>query len=122
MKKLTTEILLEEVEFFGHHGITREERDKGNTFLVNISVKLKSEDFQKFESIEDSVDYVDLYNIIKEEMEVPTPLLEQIGSRILKRLSAYENKIEQAQLKIVKKNPPIGGNCEDSAVVMTADY
>ncbi len=116
-----TEIKLDNLSFFGHHGITEEERKTGNKYRVDILLQL-NEKLITFNSIEDTVDYAAVYEIAKEEMNKPTELLEQIAVRMLDRLRVFDDKVVKAEVNVAKYNPPIGGVCEKSTVRMIRNY
>lgn len=116
-----TEIQLENLSFFGHHGITEEERKTGNKYRVDILLQL-NEQLISFNSIEDTVDYASVYKIAEEEMAKPTALLEQIAVRLLDRIAVFKSKVIKAEVSVAKFNPPIGGVCEKSTVRMIRSY
>ena len=66
----------------------------------------------------DTVDYVHLNKIVKEEMAVRTKLLETVAALILDRILAEIPLVNKAKIKVSKLNPPIGGNVEMVSIVM----
>jgi 7,8-dihydroneopterin aldolase/epimerase/oxygenase len=75
---------LHEIIFFAHHGIYDEEKISGNNFEVNLDVRFDSKK-NKFDSINETADYEVLNNIVKECMQVPTPLLEKVCTAVIKK-------------------------------------
>ena len=55
----------------------------------------------------DTVDYVLLNKIVKEEMSIPSKLLETVGKRILNRVFLESNLVTKVIISISKINPPI---------------
>jgi dihydroneopterin aldolase len=78
-------IHLNDVQFYGYHGLYEEEKKLGNTFIVNLSI-----DFipgvNKISFIQETIDYVQVYDLLKERMAIPTPLLETIVEDIASRI------------------------------------
>ena len=67
---------------------------------------------EKNDDLNSTVDYVDVYNAIKTEMDKPSKLLESVMDRIIvsiKRISSY---ITVVDVSIKKLSPPIGGNVD----------
>lgn len=107
------------MEFFAHHGCFSEEQIIGNKFIVNFWAET---DFSKAvvsDSIEDALNYQEVYNIIRKEMKQKSHLLEHVASRILAAIKEQFPYIINAQVSIDKLNPPLGGLVGASRVVMS---
>lgn len=111
-------ILLENIEIYAHHGVFRQETVVGNTFILNIKLKVDVQNSANSDRLQDTVSYADIYNIINQEMKIPARLLEHIGGRILKTIKKDFPQIEEIELKISKKNPPLGGQVEYASVIL----
>ena len=55
---------LEALEVFGHHGATDEERERGQTFLYDV--RLEVPDSALSDRLEDTVDYVEVAEVVQE--------------------------------------------------------
>jgi dihydroneopterin aldolase len=62
-----------------------EEEKIGSDYLVNVVVDTDLTIFQN-DNLKDTVDYVSLYNIVKEEMGRRARLLEHVAERIVNRV------------------------------------
>lgn len=91
--------------FFSRHGIHDEERILGNWFEVSVDVK--SEKIKSVETISDSINYADVFNIIKKMMNEPTPLLETVADKVINAVYQYDQRISEITFTIKKMNPPI---------------
>ena len=107
------------MEFFAHHGHFEEEQIIGNKFLVSFSVETDLKTPAETDNLEDALNYQELYNLISEEMAIPSKLLENVAGRILARVKKSYPMAKWAQVSISKLNPPIGGKVEASRVVMS---
>lgn len=67
----------------------------------------------------DTVDYVHLNHIVKEEMAIRSKLLEEVAQRILNRFFKELRKIKSAKVSVSKINPPIGGNVAEVVIILT---
>ena len=70
-------IQLNDVKFYGYHGLYKEEQKVGNNFIVNLSIEFIPT-AQKITSIIETIDYVQVYHLVNTRMKIPTPLLETI--------------------------------------------
>lgn len=97
-------IHLNNVELYGYHGLYKEEQILGNTFIVNLSVEFIPI-VTKINEISDTIDYVEVYEMVKQRMQTPTALLEtiveDIASSILSKFSiAQKVTIEITKTKV----------------------
>jgi dihydroneopterin aldolase len=102
-------ILLEGMEFFAFHGCFKEEQIIGTKFIVDLSVEVDTTVAEGSDHLVDTVDYVKLYQCLKQEMEQKAHLLEHLAGRMLKTICLSFPAISSIELKIAKINPPMGG-------------
>ena len=95
--------------FYSYHGCLSEETIVGGEYLVNASVELDTSKAESNDSLENTVDYVDVYNAIKKEMDTPSKLLEVVMKRIISSINKLDKNIVSVDVSIKKINPPIGG-------------
>jgi 7,8-dihydroneopterin aldolase/epimerase/oxygenase len=102
-------ILLEGMEFFAYHGCHKEEQVIGTKFIVDLQVDFDATVAEDSDHLTDTLSYVRLYEVVKNEMEQKSNLLEHVSKRIMNSLKSGFPQIERIELKISKVNPPIGG-------------
>ena len=97
---------LHDIRFIAAHGIYAEEQKLENEFAVDLAIQFdpKKDVIQK---IGDTIDYVTVYNLVKEEMQSPKHLLEESAMRIVNRLKEQFTIIDEVTISIKKLNPPI---------------
>lgn len=100
------------IRVYAYHGCLSQETKIGSDYLVNVSVKADLAISSQSDELEDTVDYVFLNQVVKEEMAIASKLLETVCARILKRFLSESPRILQATVAISKLNPPIGGDVE----------
>lgn len=113
---MKTVVSLEGLNFFAYHGFYDEERKKGNDFVCDVSVELKSFDTLD-DNIYDTVNYEEVYKIVETEMKQTRKLLETVALHIIRRIQELDN-VTAAKVKIHKLNPPIEGKVERAVVEM----
>ena len=99
---------LNNLRFNAFHGIHEEEKILGNDYIIDASVEFH-EQLPVIHSINDTVNYVDIYNIIKERMSSPTPLLETVVMDIGNEIHKEFPELRAINISIKKMNPPIEG-------------
>jgi dihydroneopterin aldolase len=96
----------------------KEETKIGGDYRVDLTVKADLQSSAKSDRLGETVDYVLLNRIVKEEMALPTKLLETVARRILDRVFLESELVKKATVSVSKLNPPIGGDVEAVTVIM----
>lgn len=112
-------IKVENIRIFAHHGCLKEETKIGSDYRVDLEVKANLQTSAKSDDLFDTVDYVFLNKVVREEMSVPSKLLETVARRILDRIFKEDKLVQKASVSISKINPPIGGDVENVTIKMT---
>jgi dihydroneopterin aldolase len=87
-----------------------EEGKIGSDYRVDLTVKANLAKSAKTDNLADTVDYVHLNKIVKQEMAIRSKLLEEVAKRILDRILIEIPMVKKATIEVSKLNPPIGGN------------
>lgn len=113
-----SKIYLENMEFHAQHGCLEHEQKLGNTFIVNLSFELNTEKAGLTDDLADTLNYQLIYNVIKEQMAIPSKLIEHVGQRILDKIIAEFPEILSLELKLSKLNPPLGAKVEAVSILL----
>ena len=100
------------------HGSLKEESIIGSEYTVDVELQTDLKKSSQTDSLQDTVDYVHVHQIVKEEMAIKSKLLEHVAQRILDRFFAELEPLEKAQVAVSKINPPIGGDVASVTIVM----
>ena len=111
-------IKISNIRVYAYHGCLVEEGKIGSDYRIDLSVKANLTPSAKTDHLADTVDYVYLNRIVKEEMAVRTKLLETVASLILDRILLELPLVNKVKIKVSKLNPPIGGNVEMVSIIM----
>lgn len=103
-------IKLKNIRVFSYHGCLDEEGKIGSDYRVDLSIKGDLSHSAKTDALGDTIDYVHLNKIVKEEMAVRAKLLETVAERILNRVLKELQLVQKVKVDVSKINPPIGGN------------
>ncbi|MDP4265661.1 MAG: dihydroneopterin aldolase [Bacteroidota bacterium] len=99
-------ISLNNVRFRAYHGLHPEERQKGNDFVVNMQVNYVPQNGTIL-SIDDTVDYAVLFEIINATMQKPVDLLETLAQTIANNVQQQFPQVRGITVAVEKLNPPI---------------
>lgn len=118
---MTSYIFLNQVHFFAHHGVGGQETIVGNDFIIDLRLKTDIARAAETDDVANTVSYADVYEAVKEEMAIPSKLLEHVCGRIVKRLFHDFPAVESIDLKLSKRNPPMGADLDAAGVEVHCD-
>ena len=112
-------IYLNDMVFYGYHGVYPEERKLGQRFIVNAILTTSDEKDNLIEHLSDTVDYTKVYDEIKSMMEKEQfELLENCANKILNCLLERFELLQEVKIKIEKPGVPINGSLSSVAIEM----
>ncbi|WP_350286729.1 dihydroneopterin aldolase [uncultured Croceitalea sp.] len=112
-------IRLNNIRVHAQHGCLKEESIIGSDYRVDLEISANLTEPSESDRLNDTVDYVHLNNIVKEEMTIKSKLLEHVAKRILDRIFSEIPLVVGAEVTVSKINPPIGGDVESVAVILS---
>src|SRR5258705_5598160 len=112
-------VALEGLEFHAYHGVYPHERSSGNKFEVDIIVETEFQEAAFQDDLSGTINYEDLYALVKSEMNKPSKLLETVGHAIAEKILTSFASAINVEVKISKFNPPIGGVCKKASVLVS---
>ena len=110
------QIELRGLTFLAYHGVLPEERENGNTFVVDLVLDADISRAACTDELADTVNYAEVYEVVRREMAVPSLLLEHVCGRIATALLDEFSALQRVRVGVTKKNPPIegAGTCESA--------
>ena len=123
MKLMSSKIYLRNVRFHAFHGVLPQEGIVGNDYLVNLVLEYDFSSAMQTDELQGTLNYAEVYQKVREEMTVPSKLLEHVAGRIAHRLFSDFPEIQKLQLSIPKVNPPMSADSDGAGVevVLTND-
>ena len=117
MKTLTESYVhIDGIRLHARHGVLPQEQLTGNDYIINVRVGYDISRAMQTDDVADTLNYAEVYNIIKEEMSVPSKLIEHVAGRIANRLMDSYSQISSVMLRITKCNAPMGADCNGAGV------
>jgi dihydroneopterin aldolase len=111
-------IKLTNIRTYSYHGCLAEEATIGSDYRVDLEIKTDLRKSAISDQLEDTVDYVFLNQVVKEEMAIRAQLLEQVAHRIIVRVFKESAAVSRILIRVSKINPPIGGDVEMVTIEM----
>ena len=102
----TMRISLNKLLFVGYHGLYPEEKKLGNNYSVEIDIDFTPKQ-GVIDQLDQTIDYVHVYAIVKKWMEIPTPLLETLVGKIADDILSSQTLANKVFIKITKLHLPI---------------
>lgn len=113
-------IKLHGMQFHSLHGVLPCEGIIGNDYEINVEMDVNCMMAEENDDLSGTINYADVYNIVKQEMSQPSKLIEHVAARIRKSImSTYGDQIKKLSVEVRKKRPPVGGVVDYASVTVT---
>jgi 7,8-dihydroneopterin aldolase/epimerase/oxygenase len=113
-------IFVNQMEFYGYHGVFPEETRLGQRFVVDLMVLVDLRKAGESDELEYSVNYGELYQVCKEVVEgKPYKLVEAVAEKIAETVLKQFTLVTEVMIKVIKPDPPIPGHYRSVAVEIT---
>ncbi len=116
-----SEILIEQMEFHSYHGFYPEENRIGCRYTVDLKLRLPLETPGASDLLNDTVNYEEVYKLVRHEMDIPSKLIEHVAQRIITSLQNRYPQLQSIDLNLYKYNPPLGGQVGRVGIHLTID-
>ncbi|MFS0646166.1 dihydroneopterin aldolase [Siminovitchia sp. 179-K 8D1 HS] len=113
-------IFMNEMEFYGYHGVFPEETKLGQRFRVSAVIEADLQPAGCSDDLKATVNYAEVYELCKEIVEGrPYQLIEAVAERIAGAILDSFGMVQSTTIKVIKPGPPIPGIYESVAVEIT---
>ncbi|CAG9623416.1 dihydroneopterin aldolase [Sutcliffiella rhizosphaerae] len=113
-------IYVNQMKFYGYHGVFPEETKLGQRFTVDLTIELDLSQAGNTDDLTKSVNYADLYQACKKVVEEETyKLVETVAERIAAEILTSFSIVSSCTVKVIKPDPPIPGHYDSVAVEIT---
>ena len=105
----STKLRLNNMVFYGYHGVYDEERKLGQQIEVDVELVSDLAEAGLQDDLSLTVNYAEVYGVVKEIMETEQfTLIEGIGLAIFNQL-AERYTLKSLTVRVRKPHPPLGG-------------
>lgn len=119
---MTTKIELKAMKFYAYHGVMPQETIVGNHFIVDLILTAPLQQAVVTDKLDDTINYAAVYTVVKQEMNIPSKLIEHAAGRILFALKEQFPALTAIDLKLSKLNPPFGGDIYSASVILSETF
>tara|TARA_B100001758_G_scaffold247879_1_gene268041 strand:- start:18098 stop:18451 length:354 start_codon:yes stop_codon:yes gene_type:complete len=113
-------ITIEGIRVFANHGHLPEESILGGHFIVNVWLNSDTSHVEKTDDLKDTVDYVRIIEIVKEQMAIQAKMIEVPARRIANAL-LFLDKVKKVKVEVEKVLPPIDARFDKISVTAEAE-
>lgn len=106
------QIVLRQLKFYAYHGVLAQEQVIGGHYEIDLVLHIEDCDARKalwHDQLEGTVNYAEVYEVVREEMKHPSALLEHVAACISRVLLRKFRMIRTVQIEVRKCVPPIEG-------------
>ena len=108
-------ITVEGIRVFAYHGHLPEEAILGGHFIVNVWVEADTTEVEKTDDLNDTVDYVKIIEIVKQQMAIRSNMIEHPAKRIVDAILPL-HKVQKVTVEVEKIQPPIDASFDKISV------
>lgn len=103
-------LVFNNIKLYGYHGSHSEEALIGNYFNINITAILQTDFAAEKPDLSNSVNYEQLYTVVKTAFEYRESMIENVALNILQKLKAVFLQVDKWKISIAKTNPVGAGS------------
>jgi len=111
-------ITISNIRCYSFHGCLKEEAIIGAEYIVDISIETDTTEAERSDDLSKTVDYVDVFEIVKREMRVRSNLIEHVTKRIAETLLVEIIRIDEVRVCVTKIAPPLNGDVSQASVTV----
>jgi len=114
-------ITLDSLRFYAYHGAEPQEAVVGAWYTVSISMKADATAAILNDDLNGTVNYAQVADIVKQQMEIRSSLLEHVAGRIANSILDSFPAVQSVTVTVSKVNPPVGIPCTAAKFTLTVD-
>lgn len=109
-------VFVNRLRIYAYHGVMPQERKVGAYFDIDVKIRTDFKNAMLNDDLSGTISYADVCSVIKQEMAIPSQLLEHVAWRTAKALFTQFPKAQSIRFSISKENPPMGVQCDGAGV------
>jgi dihydroneopterin aldolase len=115
---MKNQINIEGIKLYAYHGCLPEETKIGGEYIVDVYLVYDFHEAAIKDDLSLTIDYCSVFNICKEEMAIPSKLIEHVGKRIYDRIIYAFPKLIETKVKVTKLLPPMNGPVDRVSIII----
>lgn len=115
MKK--DKIIMQDMKFYGYHGVLDFETRDGQDFIVSVELSLDLGRAGQSDDLTETINYAEVYELVKGHVEgKPYQLIESLAENIARGILNFDGRIVGVKVRLEKPQAPIEGDFAYMAV------
>ena len=114
-------ITLDSLRFYAYHGAEPQEAIVGAWYTVDVSIKADATDAILNDNLSGTINYAKVTEIIKQQMQIRSALLEHVAGRIANALLNDFPAIKALTIKVCKEKTPVCAPCASSGFTLAVE-
>ena len=107
------------LRIFAYHGVLPQENHVGAMYTINLRLATDFLEASQTDELSHTINYAEVFQAVRSEMQQPSKLLEHVVYRISKKLFSTFPAISAIEISLYKENPPMGAECQHIGVEAT---
>lgn len=113
-------IHVNDMEFYGYHGVFAEETKLGQRFRLTVSLAVDLKKAGETDALEHTVHYGEVYETCRSIVEgEPKKLVEAVAEEIAAKIQEKFPLVKGIKVLMIKPDPPIPGHYKSVAIELT---
>lgn len=112
-------IIIDRLQLFGRHGVSPQEFTVGNIFEVTVRLRFEASQAMLTDRLDTTVNYAEVVDLVRREMEQPSKLLENLVCRIYRAILWRYPQVISGEIEVYKLHPPIPARMEKAGFRFT---
>lgn len=117
-----SKIYLEDVKIYAYHGVLPEENSIGTYYILNAELHTDLWKAAESDDLNDTISYADINDIIHQEMQIKSQLLEHVTGRIISKIHERFPQIDYIKLRLTKTAPPMQGEMKGASIELEKSF
>jgi 7,8-dihydroneopterin aldolase/epimerase/oxygenase len=111
-------VSIHNMRVYAYHGCLPEEEKVGTEYRIDMDIHIDFLQAAKDDDLSKTADYVEVAQIIHQEMAIRSKLIETVAQRIINRTRALYPASKNIRITLYKINPPAQANLESVSVTL----
>ena len=117
-----SKIYLEDVKIYAYHGVLPEENIIGTYYILNLEIHTDLWKAAESDDLNDTISYADINDILHQEMQIKSKLLEHVAGRIINKINEKFAEVSYVKLKLTKTAPPMKGEMKGASIELEKSF
>lgn len=117
-----SKIYLEDVKIYAYHGVLPEENIIGTYYILNLEIHTDLWKAAESDDLNDTISYADINDILHQEMQIKSKLLEHVAGRIINKINEKFSNVSYVKLKLTKTAPPMKGEMKGASIELEKSF